>query len=315
VIFALASMLVAFLMLGDFLERASGYWSQWPTIEGFATCLAALVCSGLPYALILWNLRRGPSREKGLFQALTIGSFWFLFGTLLLIGFVFDQLGKPSSEMRRSAAEMFGMAMLTAGLFTFPSLLFLTGALRSLGALSMSFLASGKPSQSSGLLLDRIGIGATLVLFTFAAALSVFAVGPALDGLRSGLFEALVVCGLLPYGFVFQKLRRHGADREVLAFGCSLAIGCLTSCILGASVWGYMISSKQWHQHGLVEWGEPAFFTLLALSNVLVLRNILRLKRSSVTTPFEPLSWLSILVIPVTLAIFLFVLSLYSLSV
>ena len=313
--FALGSVLMALVMFTEFLRDVPQWWSGWPTIEGFASLLAALLCSGLPYALILWNLRHAPTSGKGLFQALTIGSFWFLFGTLLLIGFVFDQLAEPSAQMRKSSGEMFDMAMVTTGLFTFPGLLFLIGALKSLSPLSASFLVSTEPSESSRLLLDRIGVGGTLVLFTFAAVLSLLAVGKALGGLRSALIEALLLWGLLPYAFVFQRFRRRGADREALTLGCSLAMGCLTSCILGASVWGYMISNKQWHHHGPYEWAGVAFFALLALSNVLMLRNILRLKRSNATPPFEPLSWLSILVIPVSLMIFLYVLFLYSLSI
>ena len=261
--FALGSVLMALVMLTEFLRNIPHWWSGWPTIEGFSMCSAALLCSGLPYALILWNLRRGPSRGKGLFQALTTGSFWFLFGTLVLIGFVFDQFAEPSAEMRMSSGEMFDTAMVMAGLFTFPGLLFLTGALKSSRSLSSSFLASTEPSQPSRPSRDRLAVGGTLVLLTFAAVLWLFAVGQALGGVRSALIEALLLCGLLPYAFVFQRLRRLGADREVLTLGCSLAIGCLTTCILGASVWGYMTSYKQWRHPSPSDWAELTFFALL----------------------------------------------------
>jgi hypothetical protein len=315
VTFALGSVWVGLLAFTEFLRDVPGWWSERSTMEGSAMILAALLCSVLPYGLVLWNLRRGPSREKGLFQALTIGSFWFLLGTLLLVGMVFDQLAKPSSEMRGTSSDMFEVAIVTGVFFTLPGLLFLTSALKASRSLSAGIVASAKAGQPSGPLLDRIGLGGTLTLFSLAGILSPFAVGPALGWLRSALFEALLLCGLLPYAFVFQRLRRHGADQEVLTFGSSLAIGCLTCCILGAGVWGYITSTERRHHHSPYRWAELAFFALLALLNVLMLRNTLRLKRSSATLPFEPLSWLSILAIPVSLVTFIFVLFLYSLSV
>ena len=67
--------------------------------------------------------------------------------------------------------------------------------------------------------------------------------------------------------------------------------------------------------HSPYAWAELAFFALLAFSNLTILINGLKLRRSSVTPPIEPLSWWSILVIPVTLVIFLSVPMLYILSI
>jgi hypothetical protein len=191
--------------------------------------------------------------------------------------------------------------------------LFLTSALKASRSLSAGIVASAKAGQPSGPLLDRIGLGGTLTLFGLAGILSPFAVGPALGWLRAALFEALLLCGLLPYAFVFQRLRQRRPDREALALGCSLAVGCVTCLILGGGTWGLLASNLRW---GRSPYGraELAFFSLLALSNLIMLRNVLRLRRWSVTPPIEPLSWSSILVIPVSLVVFLSVLTLYSLG-
>jgi len=313
--FALPSVGAALIPFMEFLRVNPEWWWGWDSVGAFVLVMAALLCSGLPYVLILWNLRRGPSSAKGLFQALIVGTFWFLFGPLSLIGSVFDRLAEPSAQLRKSAEGMFETVVVSCGMSTLLCLLFLGCALKASRSLGASLLASNERSRPPTLLLDRVAVGGTLVLFTLAAVLSLFAVGHALDGLRSALTEALLLCGLLPYAFVFQRLRQRGADRGALALECSLAIGCLTCCILGGSVWADMIPNTRWHHHGPYEWAELAFFALVALSNVLILRNIMRLKRSSVTPPLEPLTWISIFAIPVSLIIFLYVFAWYSFSV
>jgi hypothetical protein len=312
--FALASLFVAFVMLREFLRNASGHWSQWPTFGGLAWNLAAFLCSGFPYATILWNLGRGPSSGKGSFQAVAMGSFWFLLGTSLLIFSVFELPTASPTEMRKQAGEMFEVVVVSAALFTLPGLLFLTGALKVSRSVGGGLLACTIPGQAPGLRVARLGVGITLLLFTSVAVLSVFVVRPLLAGLRFFTIEALLVVGSLPYASVFQRLCRRGEDREALTLGCGLAVGCLTNLILGGGVGVLLALDKHWGQ-SRYEGAELAFFSLLALSNLLMLRNGLRLRQSSTTPPLEALSWWSILVTPVSLVVFLSVIVVYSFSV
>jgi hypothetical protein len=312
VAFALGSALTALVVLRGFLRDNSPYWwLSWPRVEGFAMLLAALICSVLPYVLVLWNLRRGPGTGKGLFQALTVASFWFLLGSLLLIGLVFEQLMMSPAELG-STNDMFETAVTAAVLFTLPGLVLLTAGFKASRSLSPSVIAT-EPSQRYGYVLDRLAVGSTVVLLALPVLAAPFAVGPSLHAVRTTVLEALLMVGLLPYVFVFQRLRQREVEPEALNLGHSLAIGCVTCCVLGVTVW--TLGANEYPPlRSRYGWAELAFLALLAAANLLVLGNTFRLKRSDFTQPSTLRSWLSILVVSGSLIVFPLVLCFFALA-
>jgi hypothetical protein len=310
--FALGSVAVAVVMLDGFLHDVPRWWSFWPNIKGFAMLVAALLCSGLPYALILWNLRRGPGTGRGLFQALTVASFWFLLGSLLSIALVLDQLAKSPAKMG-SADDMFQVVIIVAGLFTFPGFIFLTAAFKASRSLRPNVIVR-EPSQGYGYSLDRLAVGSTVALLALPLVAAPFAVGPAFHAVRTAVLEALLVVGLLPYVFVFERLRQREVRPEALDLGRSLAVGCVTCCVLGVSVWRLSANEYPPPLQNRYEWAELAFFGLLAAANLLMLSNIFTLKRSDLTQAFTLRPWLGILVVSGSLIVLPLVLCLYALA-
>lgn len=299
-LFALVSVVLVLAILTDFLRSGS---SAAANLVGLLILLAALVSGCLPYALVIWNLKSEKQYTEGAIQLVIIGAFWFFLNPFILTDRSFQAWGIDSSELFQ--------VVLGIGLFvTVPSVLLSISGQKILHSRSSPEAADTFEWEPS-LAALRIGVRIALILLVLPPLLSLFS-RPHPSTLQFVIVEALLVAGILPYGFVLRGLgcpeRRHQAWRMSLG----IAVGYFSLLVLAGATYGLILAETPTSRpHYKSTWAEVAFFALLCLANFMILVTSFRLERSLGGMSRKKLL-ITILAVPFCLFMYAIVVVLYS---
>lgn len=304
--FFIASLLMAVAILLLFLESASGNWHEWRTIFWFTVCVAALSCGLIPYILVVWNRWRERTRAKGLSQALIIGTFWFFVGWLVLSDSAFHGVSAFNPAGTHGVdAEVLQFSLGISLSLTLPAFLLLIGGIKILNFRSSFGPASAAPEPEHRSFSLRAAVGITLMLLLLPVALGFFTLTPDLSTLQFAVLEPVMAVGALPYVIVWRDLKNSRPTSQAQTAASALATGFLALLATGAVTYGIIFRwtpSSQPHQ--MSTWAELAFFALLGLANIAVLRASGKSMRPSETEGGKKRSVWGTLAVPICLIVF-----------
>jgi hypothetical protein len=267
------SLLMVSAILLLFLESNSGRWHEWRTIFWFIVCVAALSCGIIPYILVVWNQRRESTREKGIFEALITGVFWFFVGWIILSDSVFH--GVSAFNPRGMAGDFTDFLEASLGVFlilTLPAFLLQLSGMKLLNFHGKLTATAAAPRPCKPPLAVRAGVGTTMALLLCPAALGLFTFKRSLPSLQLGVIEALLLGAALPYALVWRDLQQGELRCQAQKSASALATGFLTLLATSGVTYGFISwgTPLSW-PHRMSTWAEFVFFALLGVLNIAVL--------------------------------------------
>lgn len=306
ILLGLVSLAFILLFLPNFLRGAAGHWHQLATIIGLFVWLLTFLAGIFPYGLVAWNLTKEKDLAKGSIQALIIGGFWFFFGYILPTDLAFHGLTADFSD---SPYVIVGIVFF----FMVPGLLLLVSALNLVASPEISAqVASGAAGRQPNLTAQRGTLAAASILLGFPAVLCAFTLRSS-SNLQFVMIEALLLLGILPYGFILRALCDPRRKHAGWAMARGIAIGFLSLLLLGGAFYGFIVArTPSSRPHHVSTWAELAFFALLGLANLGILLTGFRLERSPAGARTKHFPFAPTATIPLCLAAYWFVMFLIS---